>query len=283
MRRAAFWMTAPAIVTLTLVAGYPLAAALWLCLHRRILIFHQDRFIGLGNLAFLAHDARFWAALGNTAVFAAIAVPLELALALPVAVLLDQAVRGRGALRAAVLLPWAMPTVIAAKIWALLFAPETGPLARIAPSGVNWLGSPGWAMGAAIVVDVWKTTPFVALLLLAGLQAIPRDLYRAAQVDGAGPWRTFWSITLPLLRPAIALAVLFRLLDALRVFDAIYVLTQGGPANTTESLSVYAYKMLMRSGDFGYGTTLSVAAFALVLAVAALYLAGFGRSLGLKR
>jgi multiple sugar transport system permease protein len=148
---------------------------------------------------------------------------------------------------------------------------------------VNWLGSPGWSLAAAIVVDIWKTTPFVALLLLAGLQGIPADLYRAAKVDGASEWRAFRAITLPLLAPAIALAVLFRTLDALRVFDAIYVLTQGGPANTTESLSIYAYKMLMRSGDFGYGTTLAVATFALVLLVALGQLGLFARPLGFKR
>jgi multiple sugar transport system permease protein len=126
---------------------------------------------------------------------------------------------------------------------------------------------------------VWKTTPFVALLLLAGLQAIPADLYRAAAVDGASPTRTFFTITLPLLRPTILVTLVFRTLDALRVFDAVYVLTDGGPANTTETLSIYAYKTLMRMGDFGYGSTLAVATFACVLATSGIYrrLLGAGR------
>jgi multiple sugar transport system permease protein len=132
-------------------------------------------------------------------------------------------------------------------------------------------------MHAAIVVDVWKTTPFVALLLLAGLQAIPADLYRAAELDGAGPVRAFLSITLPLLRPTIAIALIFRTLDAFRVFDAVYVLTDGGPANTTETLSIYAYKTLMRSGDFGYGSALSVVTFLCVMLISIAYLAALGR------
>jgi multiple sugar transport system permease protein len=138
-------------------------------------------------------------------------------------------------------------------------------------------------MHAAILVDVWKTTPFVTLLLLAGLQAIPRQVYEAAQVDGARSWKTFISITLPLLRPMILIALLFRILDALRVFDSVFVLTEGGPANTTETLSIYAYKTLMRSGDFGYGATLSVAIFLCAVLISVGYLAVFRRVMGAAR
>jgi multiple sugar transport system permease protein len=261
------------MISLVAVAAYPIASAVWLSLHRLILVFREQSFIGADNYAFLLRDGRFWSALGNTAYFSVVAVAVELGLGLIFAVLLNAAFPGRGWARAAVLVPWAIPTVVSARLWAWLFNPDHGLITHLLTRGdVNWLGMPGYAMHAAIAVDVWKTTPFMALLLLAGLQSIPRDVYRAAQVDGASRLRTFWSITLPLLRPAIAVAVLFRALDAFRVFDAVYVLTEGGPANTTETLSIYAYKTLMRSGDFGYGSTLAVMTFACVAVFSAVYL-----------
>jgi len=268
-RRQALLLVAPAVAVLACVALYPLAAALLLSLQRVILVFGEREFIGLANYRFLLQDARFWSALGNTAYFTLVAVALELLLGLPLALLLNARFRGRGAFRAGVLIPWAIPTVVSAKLWAWLFNADYGLLNALVPGpALNWLGSPRLALHAAILVDVWKTTPFVALLLLAGLQGIPLDLLRAARVDGAGAWRAFRSITLPLLRPALSLALLFRALDAFRVFDALYVLTEGGPANTTETLSLYAYKTLMRSGDFGYGSTLAVATFLCVAALA---------------
>lgn len=264
---------APAVLLLIAVAVYPIIAAIWLSLHRVLLVFHESRFVGLANYGALVRDARFWSALGNTGYFVLVAVVIELVLGLLFALLLNAAVPGRGALRAAVLVPWAIPTVVSARMWAWLFNPEYGLVPALLPvRDVDLLGTPGWAMHAAIVVDVWKTTPFVALLLLAGLQGIPQDLYRAASVDGASRGRMFFSITLPLLRPTLAVAGLFRALDAFRVFDAVYVLTEGGPANTTETLSIYAYKTLMRAGDFGYGATLSVATFACVMVLSVVYL-----------
>ena len=271
--RQAALMAAPAAAVLAGVALLPVLAAAWLSLHRSIVIFHEQRFVGLSNFGFLLHDARFWSALGTTAYFTAVAVAAELLLGLPVALLLQ---RGKGLLRAAVILPWAIPTAVSARMWAWLFNADYGLLHRLAP-GIDWLGSPSTALHAAILVDVWKTTPFVALILLAGLQAIPDAVYEAAHVDGAGRARIFASITLPLLKPAILIALLFRSLDAFRVFDAIYVLTEGGPANSTETLSIYAYKTLMRSGDFGYGSTLSVATFACVLLLGLAFLGVLGR------
>src|SRR5207245_5494507 len=164
-----------------------------------------------------------------------------------------------------------IPTAVSARMWAWLFNADFGLLHRLVPA-IDWLGSPHAALHAAILVDVWKTTPFAALILLAGLQAIPEDVLKAARVDGARPARIFFSIILPLLKPAVLLVLLFRSLDAFRVFDAIYVLTAGGPANSTETLSIYAYKTLMRSGDFGYGSTLSVATFACVLLIGLVFL-----------
>ena len=277
-RRQGALLVLPAVAVLAGVALYPLLAALWLSLHRVVLVFGERSFIGLGNYRFLLEDPRFWRALGNTAYFTGLAVGLELLLGLPLALLLHARFRGRGLFRAGVLIPWAVPTVVSAKLWAWLFNPDYGLLNALLPGpGLNWLGTPGLALHAAVLVDVWKTTPFVALLLLAGLQGVSEDVLRAARVDGAGAWRTFWSVTLPLLRPAVMLALLFRTLDAFRVFDALYVLTEGGPANTTETLSLYAYKTLMRTGDFGYGSTLSVATFLCVGALALVLVRLLGR------
>jgi multiple sugar transport system permease protein len=280
-RRRAFLLAAPAAAALALVALGPLLATAWLSLRRRVIVFGEDTFVGLENYETLLVDARFWNALWNTAYFTLVAVGVELLLALPIALLLHRAARGRGALRAAVLLPWILPTVVAAKLWALVLQPEYGLLARLLPGeGVAVLASPTLALHAAILVDVWKTTPFVALVLLAGLQAIPEDLARAARVDGASGWRIFRSITLPLLRPAIALALLFRSLDAFRVFDALFVLTEGGPGHTTESLSLYAYKTLLRAGSFGLGSALSLVTFVCVLLIGLVWLRALGERRG---
>lgn len=276
-RLQGYLFVAPTLLVFLVVAAYPIVAAIALSLRRVVLVFHEDRFVGLDNYVFLASDPRFYTALANTTYFALVAVLVELALGLGFALLLNATFRGRGAFRAAVLVPWAIPTVVSAKTWAWLFQPDVGVMTRLLPGrDVDWLGMPGYAMHAAILVDVWKTTPFVALLLLAGLQTIPDDVYKAAAIDGASKLRTFRSITLPMLRPAITLALVFRTLDAFRVFDAVYVLTDGGPANTTETLSIYAYKTLLRSSDFGYGSTLAVATFVCVMAISALSIALLG-------
>jgi multiple sugar transport system permease protein len=266
----------PAWAALALVALGPLVATAWLSLRRRVPVFGEDDFVGLANYQALLGDARFWGALWNTGYFTGVAVAVELALALPLALVLHRASRGRGALRAAVLVPWILPTVVAAKLWALLLQPDFGVLGRLVPGGGAILASPVLALHAAILVDVWKTTPFVALVLLAGLQGIPEDLERAARVDGASGWRIFRSITLPLLRPAIVLALLFRTLDAFRVFDAVFVLTEGGPGHTTESLSLYAYKTMLRAGSFGLASAISLVTFLCVVALGLLWLRALG-------
>jgi multiple sugar transport system permease protein len=174
-------------------------------------------------------------------------------------------------LRAVVLVPWAIPTVVTAKMWEWLYNADFGLLNYLLGVKINWLGSPMWAMNAAVFMDVWKTTPFVALLLTAGLQVIPRELYHAARVDGASPWYIFKNITLPLLMPIIIVVLLFRTIDAFRVFDAIYVLTGGGPANSTETLSIYAYKVLFQTLQFGYGSALSMIVFLCVGGISIFY------------
>jgi multiple sugar transport system permease protein len=277
-RKTARFMLAPTLVLLLGIGVYPILSSIWLSFHRLILVFHEQRFIGADNYAFLVRDARFWSALGHTAYFTFVSVAGELVLGLAFALLLHARPPWQSLLRTAILVPWAVPTVVSAKMWAWFFHRDDGLLlGAFSFSDIDWLGTPGYAMHAAIVVDVWKTTPFVTLLLWAGLVGIPQALYEAAAIDGASAVRAFLVITLPLLRRILALTVLLRALDAFRVFDVVYVLTEGGPANTTETLSIYAYKTLMRSGDFGYGSALSVVTFFCVLGLGLLYFRFIGR------
>jgi multiple sugar transport system permease protein len=204
--------------------------------------------------------------------FTTVSVSLELLLGLSIALLLNRPFRFRGFVRAVVLIPWAIPTVVSAKMWEWIYNTDFGILNYIIGSKINWLGSPFLAMNAAVFMDVWKTTPFVAILLMAGLQIIPRELYQAAKVDGAGSWALFKKITLPLLKPVILVVLIFRTLDAFRIFDAIYVLTGGGPANATETLSIYAYKVLFQTLQFGYGSTLSVIVFMCIGSISIFYI-----------
>ncbi len=251
----------PALITLAGVTIYPVLYVLWLSLHRRLLIFDISKFVGLENFGFLWRDQRFWNAFQNTVYFTAVSVALELLLGLAIAILLHRVFRGKGLMRTIILIPWAIPTVVSAKMWEWLYNGDYGLINYLLGEKINWLGSPLLALNAAIFMDVWKTTPFVALLLMAGLQTIPLDLYQAARVDGASNWAQFKSITLPLLKPVILVVLIFRTLDAFRVFDAIYVLTGGGPANTTETLSIYAYKVLFQTLQFGYGSAISITVF----------------------
>jgi multiple sugar transport system permease protein len=272
-----YFLLLPAVFFVTGIALVPVLFTVWLSFRRQLPIFGVSEFVALENYRFLLGDARFWQALGNTAYFVALSVPLEVALGLGFALLLHQKFRGRGAARALVLVPWAVPTVVAARFWEWIFSGDFGVLNYLLGTRINWLGDPVWALHAAILADVWKTTPFVVLLLLAGLQVIPEDLYRAARIDGAGAWQLFRHVTLPLLRPVLLLVLLFRTMDAARIFDLVFVLTGGGPANTSETLVVYTYKTLYRTLQFGYGSALAVATFLFVFAVSVVYLRLLGR------
>jgi len=270
-RAARFALVSPMVLYAAAIAVVPIFFTLWLSLRREMPIFGISQFSGLDNYSFLLEDSRFWNALGNTAYFVVLAVGLELALGLAFALLLHRAFPGRGVMRALVLIPWAVPTVVAARFWEWILNADFGVLNYVLGVRINWLGDPFWAMHAAIAADVWKSTPFVVLLLLAGLQVIPEDLYRAARMDGANAWQLFRHITLPLLKPVIFLVLLFRSMDAARVFDLIFVLTGGGPANETETLVVYSYKLLYRTLQFGYGSAVAVATFVCIFAMSMLY------------
>lgn len=274
-RRLAVLMAAPAAGVVLLVALVPIAATAWEALHR-----HDLRlpwlgrpFTGAANFVEAWNDPRFRDALLHTAGFAAVSVPLELALGLALALVMHHAVRARGLVRVTALLPWAIPTVVAALVWRFLFE------ARL----VEWLVDPLAACVPIVAADVWKTTPFVAILLLAGLQGIDASLYEAARVDGAGAVRQFLTITVPLLRPALVVAATFRALDALRLFDLPYVLTGGGPGTATEPLSLYAFIASMQRLRFGYGSALAMIVFLLTFGFALLCVRALTRSLAEDR
>ncbi|HEX9722716.1 MAG TPA: sugar ABC transporter permease [Vicinamibacteria bacterium] len=279
----AYFFVAPAFTLVTLLALVPLIAVVWMSLRRVMPVFGIDRWASFANFAHLFSDSRFWSSLETTLYFAVVAVTLEIALGLGIALLLHRSFRGRGLARTAVLIPWALPTVVAARMWEWIYNPDFGIMnyllqkLSLTSGPVSWLGDPFWAIHAAILADAWKTTPFAALILLAGLAAIPPDLARAARVDGAGSFRVFFEITLPLLRPALVVTALFRFLDSFRVFDAIYVLTGGGPANTTETLAVYIYKVVFQTLRFGYGSAIAVTMFLLAGAASVLIVGLAGR------
>jgi multiple sugar transport system permease protein len=262
----------PVLLVLFGIGLLPILFTLVLSFRRQMPIFDISEYVGLAQYQFMLGDSRFWRAMLHTLYFVLLAVSIELLLGLGIALLLNQRFPGRGLARALVLVPWAVPSVVTARFWAWILNGDFGVFNYLFHTKVNWLGDPKWALNAAVLADVWKSTPFVVLLLLAGLQVIPEDLYRAARVDGANHWQTLRYVTLPLLLPVILLVLLFRTMDAARVFDLIFVLTGGGPANTSETLVVYAYKLLYRTLQFGYGSALAVATFVFILALSLIYL-----------
>ena len=276
-RRAGIAFVAPAVVALAALALYPGLWVLWLSLQQRIPIFGISRFVGLEHFAFLVSDPRFWNAARVTVAFTVASVALELALGLIVALALWRQRAGRRVALSLLLLAWALPSVVTAKLFEWLYHPSAGLVNLLLGRPLNWLGDPALALPGLIAADVWRTMPFVALLCFARLVTIPPEVYEAARVDGAGRWATLAWITLPLLRSILLVALLFRTLDALRAFDLMYVLTGGGPANTTETLTVYAYRSLFQTLQLGFGSAIGVVIFVLVMGVAAGYLRALRR------
>lgn len=278
-RSAGLLFLAPALVTLGAVTVYPALSVFWLSLQHRIPIFGVARYAGLEHYAFLAADPRFLNAMRVTLVFTTVSVALELVLGVLVALLLQRQRAGRRLALALLLLPWALPSVVTARLFEWLYHPSAGLVnVLLGAREMNWLGEPGLALWGVIVADVWRTMPFVALLCYARLLTIPPELYEAARVDGAGGPAIFLRITLPLLASVLLIALLFRTLDALRAFDLMFVLTGGGPASTTETLTVYAYRSLFQTLQLGLGSAIGVAVFALVMLVACGYLAALRRA-----
>jgi multiple sugar transport system permease protein len=226
------------------------------------------------HLPEVARDPSLGQITRNTLIFTGVSVSIELVLGVLFALILHERFRGRGAVRAIALLPWALPTAVMAMAWRWIFNDTYGVAVDLpvrlglADATVPWLGRPAGAFAALVLADVWKTTPFVTILALAGLQSIPRDLYEAIAIDGAGPVRRFIWVTLPLLRPAIALALVFRIIHAIGIFDLVWVLTGGGPANATKTIAVYIYEQTFQFGQIGYGAALTVLTAAAMLALA---------------
>jgi len=280
-RRLAAVLVAPALATLAVFTFYPVAGSLWLSLHGQIasLPARGEPFVGLANYRELASIPVFWRSLGTTLIFVAVSTTLETVLGLGVALCLHAAYRGRGLVRAAVLVPWAVPTVVASQMWRFLLNDRYGPVSYYLLGGFTPLADPLGALAAIIGADVWKTTPFAALILLAGLQAIPAELDEAAEVDGAGRVARFLRVTLPLLRPALLVVILFRTIDAFRVFDLAFVMTEGGPADATDVLQYFGYRRAFSEGLMGSGAAVSTIVFAMSFAVSLFYVRVVGSDL----
>jgi multiple sugar transport system permease protein len=280
----------PTAVIVGVLAFFPIGYSLYLSFHRIILGLPGlgSRFVGLQNYVDLLSDRVALRAFLNTMAFVFLSTFLEVLFGLVIALVIHRRFRGRGFVRAAVLVPWAIPTVVSSQMWRFIFNDKYGLLNFLlygsdVPQYRAWLAEPLHAFLAVVAADVWKTSSFAALLILAGLQVIPDELYEAAEIDGAGPWERFRRITLPLLRPALLIAVLFRTMDAFRVFDLVFVMTQGGPADSTNVLQFYGYKKIFAEGMMGYGSAISVVVFAITFAVALLYIRMLGRRMFQER
>jgi trehalose/maltose transport system permease protein len=267
--RLAWLLLAPSLIVVALVAFYPLGRTVYQSFtNQQFLALEPTKWIGLDNYTKLIHDTIFRDAVWTTVKFTAITVFFEFVLGLIIALVVNSNFKGRGVMRAVMLVPWAIPTVVSAQMWNWMYNDIYGVIndlllrVHLVDHGVAWTAQPSTALASVAAVDIWKTTPFVALLLLAGLQVIPTELYEAASVDGASKWQQFWRITFPLLRPAILVVLIFRTLDALRVFDVFYVLL--GQRLGTQSMAIYDQATIVQTGDVGYGAAISVAIFLII-------------------
>jgi multiple sugar transport system permease protein len=273
-RRLAIMMVAPSMVLIAIVAVWPIIYAIWLSLHEySVRVAGLSRWagpLGLRNYSNALSNPDWWAALEHTLIFTVVSVFFELLIGLGMALCMHEAFKGQGLLRTVVLVPWAVLTVVTAVMWRTMFVSPYGFINTILGTKTVWLGSEPQALIVIIVADVWKTAPFMALLILAGLQVIPGEIYEAAKVDGATTWQRFSKITLPLLMPAILVALIFRTLDALRIFDLPFVLTKG--AHGTNTLSLEAYQTFTANNIIGKGAALAVVTFIIVMAVSFVYI-----------
>jgi trehalose/maltose transport system permease protein len=276
--RLAWIFLLPTIVVVLGVAFYPLANTVYVTFFdARLGSSRAWEFIGLENYVDLLTSSNWWEAVWNTVKFTVVAVSLETVLGMGIALVVNSKFPGRGLMRTAMLVPWAIPTAISSQMWNWMYHDVFGVvndfftrIIPILPQKVAWVANANTAIWALVAVDVWKTTPFMALLLLAGLQLIPADLYEAASVDGATGWRAFWSITLPLLRPAIVVALIFRTLATLRIFDLIWIMTGG--ASGTESMATFNQRHLIQFQKLGYGSTISVMIFVVIAVFVVIYM-----------
>lgn len=281
-RNLGWLMCLPALTAMLLVTAYPILYAFWLSLFRYDLRFSGNReFIGIDNYLAVLSSELWWQGLANTLIITAGSVSFELVLGFGLALLMHRASRSRRLIRTSVLVPYAMITVIAAMAWKFAFDPVTGFVNALTGWDQAWFTERGPAFFVIIFTEIWKTTPFMALLLLSGLTLIPEDLLRAATVDGAAAWQRFRYITLPLMKPTVMVALLFRTLDAFRIFDTVYVQTRG--AQDTETVSIIGYNTLIARLNLGLGSAVSILIFCCVVLIAVLFITGFGTTFEQER
>ena len=282
--RQAIWLILPTMIAIVLVAGYPLYRTIFFSLFDANLTSPDQRtFLGLGNFWFTTdegvalgflQDPKWWGAVSNTLLFTVVSVFLETVFGMIIALVVNSAFPGRAFLRTAMLVPWAIPTVVSAQMWAYMYNDSFGLVGRGMLGGVALLANPSSSIWAMIAVDVWKTTSFMALLILAGLQSLPSDMYEAADMDGASKWTQFWRMTLPLLRPALLVALVFRSLDALRVFDIMSVMV-GNVSAARLSMTAYARQALIDNQLLGLGSAVSIAIFIIIMVIVVVYVTAF--------
>ena len=281
-RRLGWLLCAPAVIVMLLVAGYPIINAFVLSLQRADLRFPDaNKFIGFDNYGTVLSSSLWWQDVFHTLIITGISVGIELVIGMLLALVMHRAIFGRGAVRTSILIPYGIVTVVAAFSWRYAWSLDSGWIPGLLGLKTDPLTQTGWSYVAVIITEVWKTTPFMALLLLAGLALVPDELHEAAKVDGASAWQRFWRITVPLIKPAILVALLFRTLDAFRIFDSVFILTAG--QNNTETVSILGYNQLLNRLNLGLGSTVSVLIFVMVVIIASIFVKGFGTSLAQQR
>jgi multiple sugar transport system permease protein len=274
-RRLGWLLCAPAALVMVAVTAYPIAYSVWLSLQRYDLRFPAEReFIGLSNYAAVLSNEYWWSAFWVTMLITVVSVAIELVLGMGLALVMHRTLVGRGIVRTSTLIPYGIVTVVAAFSWRYAWTPGTGYLANLITPDSAPLTERASALAIIILAEIWKTTPFMALLLMAGLALVPDDLLKAAAVDGAGAWQRFLRVMVPVMKPAILVALLFRTLDAFRIFDNIYILTSG--AHETSSVSMLTYNNLIRGLNLGIGSTMSVLVFITVAVIAFVFVKLFG-------
>jgi trehalose/maltose transport system permease protein len=277
-RRFGYMLVAPAVIVLLAITVYPLIYNVWNSLHNDVVTSGLPAtFSGLSNYKRIFTDNLFRPSLVRTVGFTVVSVAVETAIGLGLALALSRPFRGRGVVRAAVFIPWAVPTVVSAQLWKAMFDPQQGFVNYLLASlhlplgHTTWLAGTWTSWAAILIADAWRNTPFMAIVLLAGLQVIPGDIYEAARIDGASAWRTFTKVTMPLLKPALMVALVFRTLSSFMIFDVVYNMTSGGPGTSTDVLSYLDYQAFLVQFDFGYGGAVAVVLVVFALAIAAAY------------
>jgi len=283
-RKLAYMLCAPAVIAMLIVTGYPIGYAFYLSLQKFDLRFPDDKeFVGLSNYGDVLTSSTWWSDVGTTLIITVASVSIELVLGMAIALVMHRAIFGRGAVRASVLIPYGIVTVVAAFAWRYAFDPTSGFVQSLPLISDTWapFNERSSSLLVIVLTEVWKTTPFMALLLLAGLALVPDELHEAAKVDGASPLQRFYRITLPLMKPAILVALLFRTLDAFRVFDTVFIQTAG--ANGTETVSILGYNVLINRVNLGLGSAVSILIFLAVILIATFFVKVLGTSTAQQR